>query len=774
MAEVRIKINTDSTPITELIKNVNTLKKDLNGVNGNDVFKNLEKETEDLSNSIDGVNTSIGKTIKTIASLEEQQRKLNEELSNTEIGTEAYRDLEKQVIRTSGELKNLELARESLDNEQFASELKSVAGGLGDMAGGLALVGASNGSIEQIVQTIAKVEGVTKAVTGGIEAYSSGVKVLNALNAKGTTIQSVLAAITGTQTVATNAQTTATAGATVASNSLNVSLLANPVFLLVAGITAVVGALIYFSDETETAEEKTARLNKEQENLNRTLEQQRKTLDLITNAYIQRNVLLADISGLNRQRELLIAEDRLSDLLKNRPGDLEAIKKAQIEVNNLTIQNTKEEGAIKLKAFDDEIKQSRERLKQIDSEKFTTDVITKEGLDKRAALTTEYNEILVRLEALSQLERQKLIKENENSILKVRLDNQNKVDDINKQIREKESKDLIDSSKEFATNARKKAKLGVDTNEQMNTEIAKSTIDYTKLIAEEQEKILLQNRKESIENIKNSLSELSIVFSEFSSQTGNEFAGAFGNSLSQISNSIDVFSDESATQAEKALASFNAISSIASGFISAQTTKIQEDLEIRNTEIDDSYNQEQESLQRKLDAGLISQEQFDKQSVELEKKANAQKDVEGKKAFEQSKKLQIAQAAISGLQGAVGAYASLAPIPIVGPGLGIAAALAIAGFTANNIKKIKSTQYQSASSGGGGSSPSIGGGTPSSQQAQPQFNLFGQGNNANTIGPGAGNEPSTQAININSTVSVSEINSTQNKVKVIEERSTLG
>jgi hypothetical protein len=774
MAEVRIKINTDSTPITELIKNVNTLKKDLNGVNGNDVFKNLEKETEDLSNSIDGVNTSIGKTIKTIASLEEQQRKLNEELSNTEIGTEAYRDLEKQVIRTSGELKNLELARESLDNEQFASELKSVAGGLGDMAGGLALVGASNGSIEQIVQTIAKVEGVTKAVTGGIESYSSGVKVLNALNAKGTTIQSVLAAITGTQTVATNAQTTATAGATVASNSLNVSLLANPVFLLVAGITAVVGALIYFSDETETAEEKTARLNKEQENLNRTLEQQRKTLDLITNAYIQRNVLLADISGLNRQRELLIAEDRLSDLLKNRPGDLEAIKKAQIEVNNLTIQNTKEEGAIKLKAFDDEIKQSRERLKQIDSEKFTTDVITKEGLDKRAALTTEYNEILVRLEALSQLERQKLIKENENSILKVRLDNQNKVDDINKQIREKESKDLIDSSKEFATNARKKAKLGVDTNEQMNTEIAKSTIDYTKLIAEEQEKILLQNRKESIENIKNSLSELSIVFSEFSSQTGNEFAGAFGNSLSQISNSIDVFSDESATQAEKALASFNAISSIASGFISAQTTKIQEDLEIRNTEIDDSYNQEQESLQRKLDAGLISQEQFDKQSVELEKKANAQKDVEGKKAFEQSKKLQIAQAAISGLQGAVGAYASLAPIPIVGPGLGIAAALAIAGFTANNIKKIKSTQYQSASSGGGGSSPSIGGGTPSSQQAQPQFNLFGQGNNANTIGPGAGNEPSTQAININSTVSVSEINSTQNKVKVIEERSTLG
>jgi len=136
---------------------------------------------------------------------------------------------------------------------------------------------------------------------------------------------------------------------------------------------------------------------------------------------------------------------------------------------------------------------------------------------------------------------------------------------------------------------------------------------------------IIEGRKkrtqEEIEEIKKSLDAAATVFNDFASQTGNEFAGAFGNSLSQISASIDVFSDEASTQAEKALAAFNALSSIASGFIAAQTAKIQEELEVQNASIDSANKEQQESLQSKLDAGIISQEEFDKQSAELEKQA---------------------------------------------------------------------------------------------------------------------------------------------------------
>lgn len=66
-----------------------------------------------------------------------------------------------------------------------------------------------------------------------------------------------------------------------------------------------------------------------------------------------------------------------------------------------------------------------------------------------------------------------------------------------------------------------------------------------------------------------------------------------------------------------------------------------------------------------------------------------------KKYFEENKKVQIAQAIIAAIQGAIGAFTSLAAVPVVGPVLGgIAAAAALAaGFA--NVAKIRSTTFQS-------------------------------------------------------------------------------
>ncbi len=149
-----------------------------------------------------------------------------------------------------------------------------------------------------------------------------------------------------------------------------------------------------------------------------------------------------------------------------------------------------------------------------------------------------------------------------------------------------------------------------------------------------------------------------------------------------------------------------------------------------------------------------------------------------KTAFNINKGAAIAEATISTYLAAQKAYASQIipgdPTSVVRGG--IAAGLAVASGLIK-VAKISQTKFGSKSAPSGGNDAS--GSVPSSSAAtsapaaQPQINLFGQNNNANTFGAGAEGQPSTQAIQINSTVSVSEINAVQNKVAVQESRSTL-
>lgn len=86
---------------------------------------------------------------------------------------------------------------------------------------------------------------------------------------------------------------------------------------------------------------------------------------------------------------------------------------------------------------------------------------------------------------------------------------------------------------------------------------------------------------------------------------------------------------------------------------------------------------------------------------------SAKQDAIRKEYFEKNKKVQIANAIISTIQGAVSAFTSLSSIPVVGPVLGgiAAAAALVAGYA--NVEKIKSTSYQSSQSdSAGGANPS--------------------------------------------------------------------
>jgi len=222
------------------------------------VVIDLKINTKDGVNSIGEINEGVKTTLSTMRDLEDAASAINDELRHTQFGTEEYAELSKELIKVNTELKNQELALEALDHEQVASEIKSVVGGLTDMAGGFALVVGSSGTMEQIVQTFAKVEGASRIATGAMEGYQSMMKLSGTITATLTAWQTSLAAATAGSGVASKA-------AAVGMRILNAVMNLNPVFLLITGITALAGAMYLFGDSEETAAEKAAKLNAELE-----------------------------------------------------------------------------------------------------------------------------------------------------------------------------------------------------------------------------------------------------------------------------------------------------------------------------------------------------------------------------------------------------------------------------------------------------------------------------------------------------------------------------
>jgi hypothetical protein len=148
------------------------------------------------------------------------------------------------------------------------------------------------------------------------------------------------------------------------------------------------------------------------------------------------------------------------------------------------------------------------------------------------------------------------------------------------------------------------------------------------------------------------------------------------------------------------------------------------------------------------------------------------KEKRAKRQFAVQKAMQLSLAIIDGFKAA---QASIAQMPPVTP-LGIAALVATISASVANVAKIASTQYGSKSSGGGG-----GGGTDVTSMAgnatagggAPSFSLFGQGNNQNTTGAAQDVQSNTNQLTVKAIVVESDVTSTQNKVKKMQENATL-
>ena len=173
-----------------------------------------------------------GKANMTLGELEEGFESMQKKLRTVGRGSEEFKTLTTAMAGTSAEIKNIELSFEGLDKEQIASELGGLAGGITDVTASLVLMGGENETIEQIGATIEKAMAISMGFKGAIEGAAAANKLYN---------NSV------------RAQAIAAKIAAVAQKALNAVMKANPIALIVAGITAAVVAYKSFSKESKKA-----------------------------------------------------------------------------------------------------------------------------------------------------------------------------------------------------------------------------------------------------------------------------------------------------------------------------------------------------------------------------------------------------------------------------------------------------------------------------------------------------------------------------------------
>lgn len=215
---------------------------------------------------------------------------------------------------------------------------------------------------------------------------------------------------------------------------------------------------------------------------------------------------------------------------------------------------------------------------------------------------------------------------------------------------------------------------------------------------------------------------------------------SFVGQLEQLSNQkFEKYKEDWMNQVDMISQYAQAAASVALQVVSAIQANNKAKLDENLTNIEDTATREQEVLQNKYNLGLISQKQFEAQSKAISDKAKIAELDAKKKAFEEDKKLKVAQAIISGISGAVAAFAGAMTLgPIAGPIVGGILAAAVMGLTAANVSKIQSTQFNGGGGADTGGSPQIntGGDTGAAAPAPrlSDFSLYGTAGKNNNVG----------------------------------------
>jgi hypothetical protein len=684
-------------------------------------------------------------------------KSLRQELRETTIALQQATDpaLIERLQQKAGELKDTMQDVNATIEATAGSATENLAKGLGKATS----VGIAG--FQGLISAQALFGDESKAVTETLvklQALAGLSDALNSLGALGDTMTEIKASFIAAASklgllttakevdiVVTEGQIVATEGATVATNVLGKTMNALPIIAIIAGLTAVVGAIAYFASQTEEA-------TITQEDLNETT---KATADAFSKA--KQNVDEVGLAFENASKGVGSKKKAL-ELYNQKFGDTLGIAKDYNQAEAIFTKNAdtyikvsalraKADAfrALSAKASADAFVASQEtEISALQMAELAKTMILKG--DKAAAAELRQSIKNERKEAQQEADKriQALDAEAnkfatqatklEGTLVTIKQESEVKKKEIDK-ISESEKKKNLEDFYNLLVNVNAKE---VKLYEAKIAEIKR--IDANKLASDidEAEKALI-NRTQVLDRI-------SILQAEFDA---NEKAIA-ETRIQQIKDNLAIELDAiGANENAKVEAKLKADIEIA---------KIQEAEATRERELQNT------KLQMASDAIGALASLIDATSKKDEKSQ--------KKAFQINKAASIGQALISTYLAANSALAS--PANNLFPGQAqIAAGVAIIGGMAN-VAKISRTQFGS-TGGGGGNAPSAP--TPSSSQQQPSatpsFNLYGSGGTANNQNASGANGGNGQNITVTAVVSETDMTNTQNRVNSMKSSASL-
>lgn len=292
--------------------------------------------------------------------------------------------------------------------------------------------------------------------------------------------------------------------------------------------------------------------------------------------------------------------------------------------------------------------------------------------------------------------------------------------------------------------------------------------------------------KEREEEIAETVSQLNAVNGAIKSgldAIGSTYSEGLGNILGGITSGFEniasALNDPNLTGEEKsraiAQASLQAAASVLNGvndILSAVSQANQEKTQEQLDNVDKQFNQQTAKLQEQLDKGIISQEEFDRQKYQMDLQRYNQEEAIKKKSFEQDKKMKIAQASIAMVQGMLSAFSGAMQLgPPAGPIVGGILAAAVGVMGAMNIAKIKATKYESGTAPTAPSVPNIA--TPQLAADMNETGMSSEYSQNKAASSTQNTGKQEMVVKVESTVSVTELETTSNKVKKYEDNGEL-
>jgi hypothetical protein len=545
--------------------------------------------------------------------------------------------------------------------------------------------------------------------------------------------------------------------------TFGLQLLANPIFLLVAVIVAVVVGLVLLANKLGL--------------IKPILDAMSKAFDYV----IQKLKDFADWLGLtnfaeeDKAKKSIESNRKIADSYKTKGEKIATAYDRQIEIAKIEGKNTTQLEIAKQKAIIQTAQLRQKALQQqlkdnAVSHSLDKDQIQKiqDGLKETKTLIEDstYNVKKIKAQEASDnaKKNEEIAKNNKESAkqrqqqqieyAKQRLETARQIEDTNIALMNE------GVTKELKANETKYARLRADNLKNSKlTALERATID---LQLQEQE----FNEKKNIQAKYNEETKQSLIASEKSKT--DEKVKLEGEEKTRLEAVAKLKAETGKTAQElelqKIRADFEAKRLIA-GEDSALLQALNDAEKKKLAETNDKFRKEEEDKEAKLNAQKVEAVQSGLQTIGNLAEAFAGKSkASQKKAFQVQKAANIASATIDTYKSATSAFAS-AGNPILGA---VMAAIAVAAGLIN-IKKISSTTFEGgagASGGGGSSAPA------SIPSMNPQTSMFasgnGQANNLSSTNNGLQNQPVIKAV-----VVESEITASQNKMNKIKESSTL-